>query len=67
MYKQIYIDGIRTYVLDEEMLELIQKDTSVSEKFQKCVEWHLKHDGQIRDVSEVKLQPAVLHNERYDL
>ena len=67
MYKQIYIDGIQTYVLNEEMLELLHKDTSIPAKFKKCVEWHLEHDGQIRDISEVKLQPAVLHNERYNL
>lgn len=67
MYKQIYIDGIQTYVLSEDILEQLHKGEALPEQFQKCVGWHLKRSGEIENISAVKLFPAVLHNEKYHL
>ncbi len=66
MYKQVHIDGIETYLFLTEELEDILRDSSKPDEFQRCIMWHRKCVGEIENIKDVKLYPAVCHIEKAD-
>lgn len=64
MYKEIWIDGILTYLFHPEDLDELLEDSCKTEDFTDCILWHKKHLSEIAQIEEVKLYPAACHVEK---